>query len=477
MQQVYGRTAEKRILDTALESEHAEMIAVIGRRRVGKTFLVRQHYADRLRFYIAGIQGAPKEEQLQNFAGQLKKYSKSQLELRVPKSWQDAFFMLSEYLDTQLSEEKVVVFLDELPWLSTHRSGFLRGLSWFWNSWAVEKRIVVTICGSAASWMIDKVVNNKGGLHNRITRRIQLQPFSLGETEHYLNRNGRAFDRYQVLQLYMAMGGIPHYLKEVAAGKSAIQNIDAICFSPTGLLADEFTRLYASLFERADRHVALIKSLAGKRKGMTREELSNKLKQVNGGTLSRILEELTISGFISVYRPFGKKKKQQLYRLTDEYSLFYLQFIEGKAYEGPHIWQHLSQTATYKSWAGYTFESICLKHIPQIKQALSIAGIYSLSSSFYKRGTDDAPGAQIDLLIDRNDQVINLFEVKFYIDANTITKTYANKLREKASIFRAATDTKKQLSWVFLTVHGLKENVHSRSLSIQSLTADVLFLE
>lgn len=245
--------------------------------------------------------------------------------------------------------------------------------------------------------------------------------------------------------------------------------------SKTGLLSDEFSKLYRSLFKKADNHIAIIRALGKKRQGLTRQEIIIKSKVSEGGTFQKVLRELEYSGFISAYRPFGKKKKEKLYRLTDEYSLFYLQFIEGQAYEGGNFWQHLSQTQAYKTWAGYTFESICIKHLPQIKKALGISGIYSLSASFYKKGTAAEPGAQIDLVIDRSDQTINLFEIKFYNEPFSLTKAYMEKLRNKRTVFRQSTGTRKQLFWVFLTTFGLKVNPYSLGMIDKILTMNDLF--
>ncbi len=473
--ELFGRKKEIEILEEALSSNRAEMVSVIGRRRVGKTFLVKTIYQNHIAFEVTGIQHATRKEQLRNFVIQLNEYSNNSFPMATPKDWLDAFYLLTKLLEEKLTDKKIVVFLDELPWLATHRSGFLKGLSWFWNSWAVNQNIVVVICGSAASWMIQKVVNHRGGLHNRITKRIHLQAFTLSETEQYLINNNIRFDRYQLVQIYMAMGGIPHYLKEIRRGDSAAQNINRICFLPTGLLTNEFSRLYVSLFNHPENHIAIIKALASKQQGLTRQQILAATKLPQGSLISRVLEELLASGFIAVYRPFGKKKKEKLYRLTDEYSLFYLNFIEGKEHEGDDIWNLLSQTQLYKAWSGYAFENICLKHIAQIKKAIGISGIYSLSSSFYKKGTAQEKGAQIDLLIDRNDHVINLFEVKFYNEPYTITKDYATKLREKMSIFRSTSKTKKQLFWVFISTFGVLENQHSGSIIAKFLTIDDLF--
>lgn len=325
--------------------------------------------------------------------------------------------------------------------------------------------------------MIQKVVEHKGGLHNRLTRRVHLFPFNLYETEVFLKSLNINFNRYQIVELYMAMGGIPHYLNEVEGGLSAAQNIEQICFSPSGLLNNEFSRLYPALFENADNHIAVIKALAEKWQGLTRNEIIALSKLTDGGGVTRCLDELISSGFVSTYYPFGKKKKEMLYRLIDEYSLFYLQFIENKAHKGKSIWLELSQTQDYKSWSGYAFESLCLKHIPQIKKALGISGIYAETSSFYQKGTAQEAGIQIDLLIDRKDNVINVFELKFYRGLMSLSKSYSEDLRDKITIFKEITQTRKQVFLNLLTTFGLKQNEHSIGLIDKAMTMDVLFSE
>ncbi|MGB0861617.1 MAG: AAA family ATPase [Saprospiraceae bacterium] len=470
-----GREKEQAILRKALTSYEAEMIAIIGRRRIGKTYLIKETYKGNIVFEITGLQNAPLSEQLENFTYWLQKISNSKISLPTPKNWLKAFMMLIDYLETLDTSTKKVVFLDELPWLSTHRSGFLRALGFFWNSWAVNKNIVVVICGSAASWMIRKVVNHSGGLHNRITQLIFLKPFNLAETKTYLEARNIHFNLYQIIQLYMALGGVPHYLKEIDGTKSAVQNIDSICFSDFGLLKNEFERLYPSLFENAEKHVKIIRALAKSNQGLTRGLLVKATQLPENGNLSKVLDELSQSGFISIYQPFGKKKKDSLYRLTDEYSLFYLQFIEKHQHDGESTWQHLSQTQSYKTWSGYAYENICLKHLSEIKRTLGIAGVYSVSSSFYKKGTTNEKGVQIDLLIDRNDNVINIVEVKFYNQEFTLTKVAAKKLQQKIWAFQAATNTRKQLFLTLITTFGLKQNQHSLGLVHQVLKLEDLF--
>lgn len=472
-----GRKKEQEVLGKALESGEAEMVSVIGRRRTGKTFLVKTYYKNNLVFEVTGIKNQGEEEQLKIFTRAINRIGKNLKEIPTPKNWLEAFFALSDRLEELAITEKYVVFLDELPWLAVPQARFIGGLSWFWNSWAVNQNIVVVICGSSASWMVQKIVKDTGGLHNRITRRIYLKPFTLAETELYLKSRNIYLNRYHILQLFMAMGGIPHYLKEVEAGKSATQNIDDICFSEAGILYDEFSNIFTSLFDDSYNHIAVIRALAKTKQGLDRNTLIETAKVPNGGTLTNVLEELQQSGFIESYQPFGKKTKDKLHRLTDEYTLFYLQFIENQDRTEAGTWELLSQTQDYKIWSGYAFEGICIKHLPQIKKAMSIGGVYSVASSFLKKGSKTEKGTQIDLVLDRNDHTINLFEIKFYNKSFTVSKEYAQVLQNKKDVFEETTKTRKHLFMTLISTFGITHNEHSLGLVDQVLTLDDLFLE
>jgi uncharacterized protein len=470
-----GREKEQAILRETLQSGDADMVAVIGRRRVGKTSLIKTVFSERIDFEITGIQHAPLTEQLQHFATRINKTFYDGKAKLKPRNWLAAFQLLIDALEQRNKTDRMVVFFDELPWFDSHKSGFIRALGFFWNSWAVDKDIVVLICGSAASWMIDKVVYDKGGLHNRITKRIDLLPFNLYETELYLKSNNVEYDRYQILLLYMAMGGTPHYLKEVNGELSATENIDIICFSPSGILNDEFNLLYPALFDNADIHLAIIRVLAQTWKGLSRKDILDQTGLADGGGITKALDELTRSGFISQYYPFGKIKKEGVFRLTDEYSLFYLRFIEKRQGRGEQIWQVMSQTPAIRGWSGYAFESICFKHLPQIKKALGITGVYTEASSFIHRGNDQQKGIQIDLLLDRNDRVINLLEVKFYNTTWVLDKADAMLLREKTDTFKLATQTTKQVFLTLISTFGIKSNSHSLGYVHRSFDMHILF--
>jgi uncharacterized protein len=452
------------------------MLAITGRRRVGKTFLIHSVFNGKIDFEISGVREATQIDQLQSFSYRLADFFDSKVPLAAPTNWMEAFRQLSIMLDGKKSTRKKVVFIDGLPWLATPRSGFMQALDFFWNSWAVNKSVVVVLCGSAASWMIRKLVYDKGGLRNRITHHIQLQPFTLHETRLYLESLKLFLEPYQIIHLYMVTGGIPHYLSDVKPGQSAAQAVDRLCFEPQGILVDEFAKLYASLFDRPENHVKIVRALADKRKGLTRKQVLEATKMADGGRISRLLEELETSGFITSYYPFGKQKKEKLFRLTDEYSLFYLQFMEGKKAGGQGTWLKLSDSQSWKSWSGYAFENICLKHVAQIKMAMGVQGVYSESSSFYFAGNQDRAGLQVDLLIDRKDHVLNFCEMKFYDGPFTFTKAYAMEMRQKITTFREVTGTRKQIALTMITAFGLQQNEHSLGLVQQAISMEALFV-
>jgi uncharacterized protein len=473
---IIGREQEIEKLDNMMLSGSAEFLAVYGRRRVGKTFLIRQHLKDSIVFDFTGTREGTKEEQLKNFFYEYLKRTGGQKETQVPLTWQDAFRYLVNYLNTLSKEKsKYVVFIDEMPWLDNPKSGFIPALEYFWNQHiSCMDNILLIACGSASSWIKKNLINARGGLYNRVTQRIKLLPFNLYETELFIRALGANLSQYQIIEIYMAMGGIPFYLKEITKGKSATQLIDDICFSPKGLLNDEYGQLYYSLFKNAENHIKIIDALAAKPQGMTRLAISIKSK-INEASLSRTLEELVECDFISYYEPLINKKKEAIYKLTDFYSLFYLKFIKTNKGGGKGTWQQLSNKNTFTAWSGYAFENIFMQHVKQVKKALGISGIYSTSSSWHFKGNDTQPGCQIDMIIDRADQTINLCEAKFTKENFTITKNYAAQLRMKKLIFRQATKTKKAIFNTLLTTYPAIKNEYYLEEIDNEVTMDKLF--
>lgn len=474
MENIIGREAERAILGSIIESSEPELVVLYGRRRIGKTFLVRKTFEKQLAFEFSGIHNASLEQQLENFRDALSKAAG--MDLAKPGTWVQAFKMLTDWLESQIRRQRKVIFFDEFPWINSSRSGFLQAFENFWNMWASRQtRLVVVICGSAAAWMIQRVINNRGGLHNRVTRKIRLLPFTISEMEAYLRERKINLDRYQVLQLYMVMGGIPQYLKEIQKGESATQAIDRICFTKDGFLHDEFKNLFHSLFDNAGYHIGVVRALGKKGIGLTRNEIIKACKLSSGGGTTQILDELTESGFITPYIPFDRTAKDSIYRLTDEYSHFYIKFIENSKFRGAGTWSRFSTGGSWKSWSGISFESVCMKHTFQIKKALGIEGVHTETSMWRHRSRDGNPGAQVDLLIDRQDQCINVCEMKFSINEFEITKSYAKELENKLNIFRSNTGTRKTLFLTMVTTHGIKNLQAWPGLVQKDLRMDSLF--
>lgn len=476
---VIGRHNEKRKLDEVLSSGNPEFLVLYGRRRVGKTFLIREYLSKHIVFDFTGTLEANLEVQLQNFFNVYLQYTKGQKETIVPGNWTMAFQYLANYLNgLKIQEDKVIVFLDEMPWMNTPRSGFLSALEHFWNQYGSRmSNLLLIACGSATTWMQKKLLQAHGGLHNRVTQRIYLKPFNLSETESFCKYKNLALTRYQILQLYMAMGGVPFYLNELKKGKSAVQLIDEICFTEQGLLYSEYDYLFASLFKNPDNHSVLVETLANYPQGLTRKELIKLTKIPEGGTINRVLEELENSGFIIRHLPFKKKKKDTIYRLYDMYCLFFLKFIRPNKPSGKGTWLTLFNTSSYKAWSGYAFENICIIHIEQIKKALGISGVFSKISGWRFTGNDELPGVQIDLLIDRNDQTINLFEAKFSDKEFLITKNYAQELRMKKLVFEQVTQTKKSIFTTLMSTYPAIQNKYYFNEIQSEVTMDALFEE
>lgn len=475
-----GRGPERRLLESAMASPEAELIAVYGRRRVGKTFLIRKHFHGDLAFELTGMYGAGFRTQLQTFADSLRRATGAGAASGpAPASWREAFAALAAALGRlPRRKRKRVVFIDELPWLATQRSGFLPAFEHFWNDWASRRAdLIVVVCGSAASWMVKHLLHARGGLHNRVTRHLRLEPFSLAEARAFLESRRIGLDDYQLIELYMALGGIPHYLKEIERGESAAQCIDRVCFSRTGLLGREFSHVYASLFEESERHERVVRALAKRRYGLTRNELLAATGLRSGGWTTAVIEELEASGFIMRTPQFGRDKKDAVLRLADEHSLFHLRWIERHRGRSEGAWLRIRGTPAWRAWSGYSFEGVCLRHADRLRAALGIGGVQTEESTWrYRPGGGEAggDGAQIDLVIDRRDRCINLCEMKFSEAAFVIDKAYARALVERRDAFRRLTGTSKALFTTLVTARGLAPTRHRDAAVDAAIDASAL---
>jgi AAA+ ATPase superfamily predicted ATPase len=474
--ELIGRDREKAYLNQKFKSDKAELIAIIGRRRVGKTFFVKETMKNQLFFQFTGLYKSTLGEHMERFARALTSSFHKELSIRPPISWFAAFDMLRNQIELAGRRKRKVIFFDELPWMATNKSRFVTAFTDFWNSWASHRSdLLVIICGSSASWMINKILKNKGGLYNRVTGRIHLHPFSLHEMEIFLKAKGIVANKKSMIDLYMVLGGIPYYLDHMNKGESVTQAIDRICFSKSAIMKEEYSELFASLFDSPESHKNIVETLSEHPKGLDRNELLKNVKAVSGGGFTRVLDELEQSAFISSYTNLGHKSKGKLFKLRDPFTLFYLKYMNNAKPGNTGAWIKLSKSPSWSSWSGLAYENICHIHEEQIKKALKIDGIISISSAWHHKGNDEMHRAQIDLLFDRADSVINLCEIKYSNDAYVITADYAEKLRKKIAAFRYFTQSKKAIFPTIITTYDLIENKHSIDFIQNVVTMDALF--
>ena len=478
MENIVGRKQEIAELNRHLNSNKAEFIAVYGRRRVGKTFLINEVFRENMIFRHTGISPYDRKrksalkDQLQNFYFSLIRHGMEGIS--QPKSWMEAFFLLEQHLERMYNGSRQVVFIDELPWMDTPRSGFLTALETFWNGWCNSRHnLCLVVCGSATSWMIDNLINNKGGLYGRLTCEMKLHPFTLHECEDFfINRNVK-LSRYNIVQAYMIMGGIPYYLDYFNPSYSLAQNIDAMFFADKPKLGDEFNRLFNSVFDHSGECMKIVRLLGRRHAGFTREEIARQTGITLNGEFSKMLKALVGSDFVTRYIPFGQSKREKYYRLSDCFCWFWLHFKENKQIVETDYWQHHLKEPAINSWRGLAFEEICMQHVFQIKSALQIAGVSSIESSYIVRGNDEVEGIQIDLIIDRADDVVNVCEMKFCKSDFEVTKSYADKLAHRAALLESW-NPEKTFLLTLISATTLKRNEYSEIFS-SNISIDDLF--
>lgn len=476
---IIGRKQEIKILEGFRDSGRAEFVAVYGRRRVGKTFLVNEVLGDNMVFRHTGLSPYDRKRkvsmkaQLQNFHFSLMRHGMENIE--QPKSWMEAFFLLEQLLEQKDNGTRQVVFIDELPWMDTNRSGFLTALEAFWNGWGnARHNLCLVVCGSATSWMLDNLINNKGGLYGRLTGEMKLSPFSLRECGEFFESRNIKMSRYNVIQAYMILGGIPFYMNYFNPSLSLAQNVDALFFDRRAKLGDEFERLFNSVFDNAEGCMKIIRTLGKRHAGYTREEIATMTKMSPNGDFSKMLKALIGSDFIIKYVPFGMSKRDAYYKLSDCFCWFWLHFKEARNITDTDYWQHHLRESEVSAWRGIAFEEVCLQHITQIKIALQIAGVTSEESSLIVKGDAGTEGMQIDMLIDRADDVVNVCEMKYSKEPFVVTNSYAEKLRKRISALEALRSDKTYLL-TLVCANNVERNEHS-DVFTSVITADDLFM-
>lgn len=475
-----GRRYEMQELNRLYNGNKAELVAIYGRRRVGKTYLVDETFEGRITFRHAGLSPADEDArgllhlQLEHFYHSLN--TQGMAECKMPENWLDAFALLERFLQQQDDGSRQLVFLDELPWLDSPRSGFIRAFEAFWNTWGCHrKNLMVIVCGSANSWIQDKLINNHGGLYNRVTYEIKLSPFNLHECEELYKSNGVNMSRYDIAQSYMIFGGIPYYMGYIHPGMSLAQNIDRLFFKRDAVLRDEYNRLFASIFTSPETVKNIVGLLYRRNAGYTRREIIERLGISDGGRLSQNLNALISSDFVVKYVPFGYGGKQEHYKLIDPFCIFYLHFIQNQRRTNEQFWQQNTTSPSVSAWRGFAYENVCFNHISQIKYALGIPAVITESSAWSKK-EDDTEGTQIDLLISRNDNVVNMCEIKYYSGEFKVNKAYYTKILSRQSMLAEHIPSKMSVHSTLITTFGLVQNEYSSAFT-NVIVLDDLFRE
>lgn len=477
-----GRNEEKKMLQSLLEEEEPQFIAVFGRRRIGKTYLIRESFDYTFTFQHTGLSNSEIDSDESQRQAQLDKFAESLADAGYNReeritSWNEAFNGLKEVIKNS-KEKKKVIFIDELSWMDTKDSGLISALESFWNGFATarkEKDVILIVCASATYWMIDNIVNSKGGFHNRLTGQIYLKPFSLRECEEYLTSRKIMMNRHQILQCYMILGGVPYYWSLLKKGKSLPQNIDELFFKNNAPLQGEYDNLYKALFKKPDQYMKIVEALGRVNKGITRDEICKKTGISGSGDLSKKLRELENCGFIRKYIPFGYKEKKALYQLIDNYTLFYYKFLKDTVFD-ENYWMHQMGSASLHAWSGVAFERVCLEHVAQIKAALGISGVYTEVNAWQCDSDPDKgiQGSQIDLLITRKDQIINMCEMKYSESDYAVDAAFDKAQRRKISDFQKVTKTKYAIHPTLITTYGIIKNAYAGEIQAV-ITAEDLF--
>lgn len=483
---IIGRLKEQALLRQLLQSAKAEFLALYGRRRVGKTFLIRNYFQSTpcIFFYASGLKDGKLADQIEEFNKHIGKTFYAGATLAKRKKWKDTFEDLNNAIATVSPSKKIVLFFDELPWMATPRSGLLQAIDYYWNRyWSHDSRIKLIVCGSSASWIINKIINNKGGLYNRVTRTLKLHPFNLVETKTFLTSLGMKFNNKQLLEIYMVLGGIPHYLSMVRKGISVGQCIDELCFQSDGALTNEFDRLFSSLFNDPESYIQLIRTISKSTYGLGLAQVIKESGASDGGRLKQKLKELEDAGFLYEFIPYGHKEKGLYYKITDEFTLFFLRWVEpnlktiSKQIQSHGYWLAKAKSPHWRSWTGLAFEAICYKHLVQIRKTLDIGPGTDVGNWRYAPRNANLSGAQIDLLFDRDDDAITICEIKYNEQPFVIDKEYAKKILNKVETYKKQTGTQKQIFIVMITANGLKPTMYSEEIISMVVSLEDLFKE
>lgn len=458
-----GRQKEIKTLNDNFNSQDSNFIAVYGRRRIGKTYLVNSVFEDKITFRHAGIYQGSTKEQIASFMSSLEDFGYKNNE--PVTEWLSAFNCLKKLINKSNAKKKVI-FLDEIAWMNTKKSNFLKAFENFWNGWASARHdITLIVCSSATSWIINNIIHSKGGLYNRVTTQIYLEPFTLGECEEYCSSRKLSLTKKQIIEAYMVIGGVPYYWNYLEKGQSVPQFIDSCFFKENAPLKNELKYIFSSLFISPEGYMKIIESLSKKEYGFTKKEILESTKEIDNGNFTQKIEDLINCGFIREYSPLKYKKGSVLYQLIDPFTIFHFHFLTKKTNDESY-WTNQLNTPLVNTWKGLAFERICLLHVAKVKKALGISGVHTAVYPFScKKDLENGIyGSQIDMIIERKDDIINLFEIKYYDSPFCLNGKEIEQLNKKKHDFIAISKTKSAIHLSMIALNGIEENAYSNEL-------------
>lgn len=472
--EMVGRVQERRCLDRCDGSDKSELVCVYGRRRVGKTFLVEQTLGPFFAFHVVGSKDAATSSQLREFGLELT--DRGDPNPNPPADWREAFNRLYKVItapDAPRSPHgKAVVFIDEFPWFAKQRSDFLSAFSTFWNRRSTTgQKLLVVICGSATSWVIEHVLESAGDMAARVTESIFLKPFALAETKEYFDSRGFGWDERSLIETQMVFGGLPYFFSLMSPHQSLAQSIDRLCLRPRAQLRDETMILLESTMRRSRLYVELFALLAQHRYGVPKAEAMRLLGHSTNQFIKATAEAVKC-GYVHEYKNLSKPQNPKYLMLVDPFILFHYRLIEPAHGDSPRSWaDFVADQERYTAWRGNAFEIVCLQHVRQLKSALGIGGV--LTKEYPWASARKAGGAQVDLVIERADRIVNLCEMKFTDAPYELTSAVEQELVRKREVFREETGTRLALKTVLVSAQGTA-GYHDSQIA-QIITADDLF--
>jgi len=412
-----GRKKELESLDLLLKKKSASLVVIRGRRRVGKSRLIKEFVSDKKHWIFSGIPPVPgitKQRQLDAFSAQVAH------NLGMPKIQVSEWLEHFNFLGQQAKGQKIVIVFDEISWMGSEDPDFLGQLKTAWDlTFSENPELIFILCGSVSSWIEDNILKSTGFV-GRISVDMVLEELSIAESGEFWGARKNKVSPYEKFKMLSVTGGIPKYLEEIIATQSAEDNIHRLCFQSDGLLFREFDQIFSDLFsKRAQTYSDIVKTLA--HSSLTLDEVCEKLDVEKSGSVSSCLDDLELAGFIQEDCTWNLSSKAEShlkkFRLKDNYLRFYLRYIEPnkeKIAKGLFESKSFMLMPGWESVMGLQFENLVINNLKSLCKILRIDLLdIANAGPFFQRATQRQKGCQIDLMIQTKHNTLYVCEIKF----------------------------------------------------------------